>query len=67
MSVCLACSERASATGASGDRLKEGASINRSLVTLGNVISALGEDIHMYTCSYADNIVLHYTCSYTRN
>ena len=46
--VCLACSERASATGACGDRLKEGASINRSLVTLGNVISALGEDICMY-------------------
>ncbi len=50
MSVSLACSERASATGASGDRLKEGASINRSLVTLGNVISALGEDIHMLLC-----------------
>ena len=48
MPVCLACSERASATGASGDRLKEGASINRSLVTLGNVISALGEDIRTH-------------------
>ena len=37
------CSERAAATGATGERLKEGGNINRSLVTLGNVISALGE------------------------
>ena len=36
-------SERANATGATGDRLKEGANINKSLVTLGNVISALGK------------------------
>ena len=35
-------SERADATGATGQRLKEGGSINKSLVTLGNVISALG-------------------------
>lgn len=35
-------SERASATGAEGIRLKEGGSINKSLVCLGNVISALG-------------------------
>ena len=37
------CSERASQTGAEGERLKEGGIINRSLVCLGNVISALGE------------------------
>lgn len=35
-------SERASSTGATGERLKEGANINKSLVTLGTVISALG-------------------------
>jgi len=41
--VDLAGSERADATGASGQRLKEGAHINKSLVTLGSVISALAE------------------------
>lgn len=41
--VDLAGSERAYATGATGDRLKEGAHINKSLVTLGSVISALAE------------------------
>ena len=32
-------SERADSTGATGDRLKEGANINKSLSSLGNVIS----------------------------
>ena len=32
-------SERADSTGATGDRLKEGANINKSLSALGNVIS----------------------------
>lgn len=41
--VDLAGSERANATGATGERLKEGAHINKSLVTLGSVISALAE------------------------
>ena len=41
--VDLAGSERADATGATGQRLKEGAHINKSLVTLGSVISALAE------------------------
>jgi len=41
--VDLAGSERADSTGASGVRLKEGANINKSLTTLGNVISALAE------------------------
>lgn len=36
-------SERADATGATDERLKEGAHINKSLVTLGSVISALAE------------------------
>lgn len=39
--VDLAGSERVSFTGASGERLKEGVSINKSLLTLGKVISAL--------------------------
>lgn len=42
--VDLAGSERADATGATGVRLKEGGNINKSLVTLGNVISALGQN-----------------------
>jgi len=41
--VDLAGSERANATGATGQRLKEGAHINKSLVTLGSVISALAD------------------------
>ncbi|XP_022186213.2 kinesin-like protein Klp98A [Nilaparvata lugens] len=41
--VDLAGSERADASGATGQRLKEGAHINKSLVTLGSVISALAE------------------------
>lgn len=41
--VDLAGSERATKTGAVGDRLKEGSNINRSLTTLGLVISKLAE------------------------
>jgi kinesin family protein 1 len=43
--VDLAGSERAESTGATGDRLKEGAAINKSLSSLGNVISALAEQV----------------------
>merc|ERR1719182_1076489 len=39
--VDLAGSERAKSTEAEGDRLKEGANINKSLSALGNVINAL--------------------------
>lgn len=42
--VDLAGSERADATGATGDRLKEGAAINKSLLSLSVVISKLSED-----------------------
>ena len=42
-------SERADTSGACGDRLKEGGSINKSLVTLGNVISTLGTQRHFPT------------------
>lgn len=41
--VDLAGSERATSTGATGARLKEGAEINRSLSSLGRVISALAD------------------------
>lgn len=41
--VDLAGSERADSTGAQGTRLKEGANINKSLTTLGKVISGLAE------------------------
>ncbi|XP_016307420.1 kinesin-like protein KIF1C isoform X2 [Sinocyclocheilus anshuiensis] len=43
--VDLAGSERADSSGAKGMRLKEGANINKSLTTLGKVISALA-DMH---------------------
>ncbi|XP_056276947.1 kinesin-like protein KIF1A isoform X4 [Pseudoliparis swirei] len=41
--VDLAGSERADSTGAKGTRLKEGSNINKSLTTLGKVISALAD------------------------
>jgi len=41
--VDLAGSERAKKTGAAGQTLKEGININKSLLVLGNVISALSE------------------------
>uniref|UniRef100_A0A8C4NH62 Uncharacterized protein n=1 Tax=Eptatretus burgeri TaxID=7764 RepID=A0A8C4NH62_EPTBU len=46
--VDLAGSERADSTGAKGMRLKEGANINKSLTTLGKVISSLAE---MVSCT----------------
>lgn len=43
--VDLAGSERQMKTGATGDRLKEATNINKSLLTLGNVISALVDGV----------------------
>lgn len=48
--VDLAGSERADSTGAKGTRLKEGANINKSLTTLGKVISALAEIVSIIFC-----------------
>ena len=42
--VDLAGSERAKRTGAVGQQLREGIDINKGLLALGNVISALGDD-----------------------
>ena len=42
--VDLAGSERAKKTGATGERFKEGVNINKGLLALGNVISALCEE-----------------------
>ncbi|CAL1536848.1 unnamed protein product [Lymnaea stagnalis] len=44
--VDLAGSERCKRTQAEGERFKEGVNINRGLLALGNVISALGEEGH---------------------
>lgn len=56
--VDLAGSERADATGATGVRLKEGGNINKSLVTLGNVISALGKCV-LLSCLVSDPLSLN--------
>lgn len=52
----LAGSERADSTGAKGARLKEGANINKSLTTLGKVISALAEAVSptFSSCDFCD-------------
>ena len=50
--VDLAGSERAESTGAKGTRLKEGANINKSLTTLGKVISALAESVRQFLHLY---------------
>lgn len=47
----MAGSERADSTGAKGTRLKEGANINKSLTTLGKVISALAEVVRKFSNS----------------
>ena len=54
--VDLAGSERASKTGAAGDRLKEGSNINKSLSTLGLVISALASGKSKFV-PYRDSVL----------
>lgn len=56
--VDLAGSERADSTGAKGTRLKEGANINKSLTTLGKVISALAEIV---SCPMVINLLVSET------
>lgn len=58
--VDLAGSERADATGATGVRLKEGGNINKSLVTLGNVISALGKLLDVVLYPLVDLLIVNY-------
>eukprot|EP00958_Prasinococcus_capsulatus_P014477 scaffold1523_cov426-Prasinococcus_capsulatus_cf.AAC.1 len=53
--VDLAGSERVSKTGAEGARMKEGAHINRSLLTLGNVINKLTSDSASSHIPYRDS------------
>ncbi|SCU88876.1 LAMI_0D11628g1_1 [Lachancea mirantina] len=53
--VDLAGSERASATGSRGDRLKEGSNINKSLSSLGRVISVLAKKNQTKLVPYRDS------------
>ncbi|KAI9031278.1 kinesin-domain-containing protein [Hyaloraphidium curvatum] len=53
--IDLAGSERASATKNRGERLREGAKINRSLLALGNCINALCKSVHSRHIPYRDS------------
>ena len=53
--VDLAGSERAKKTGATGATMKEGIMINKSLLALGNVISALTDDKKAHHIPYRDS------------
>ncbi|KAG4302362.1 hypothetical protein PCK1_001344 [Pneumocystis canis] len=55
--VDLAGSERAYATGSTGIRLKEGASINKSLASLGRVITCLSEGKPENIIPYRDSVL----------
>ncbi|TMS40162.1 hypothetical protein L596_006576 [Steinernema carpocapsae] len=55
--VDLAGSERATSTGCEGQRLKEGANINKSLTTLGLVISKLAEAVSLYLVSHYGHLM----------
>ena len=51
-----ACSERADSTGATGARLQEGAAINKSLSTLGNVIK--GKVTINFTINFSSSVAI---------
>ena len=54
--VDLAGSERANATGATGQRLKEGAHINKSLVTLGKYFTIIFfKVVRYFICSLSSH------------
>lgn len=53
--VDLAGSERSKKTKATGERFKEGVNINKGLLALGNVISALGDESQKGYISYRDS------------
>lgn len=53
--VDLAGSERSKKTKATGERFKEGVNINKGLLALGNVISALGDETQKGFISYRDS------------
>lgn len=55
--VDLAGSERADATGATGERLREGGNINKSLSTLGRVIAVLSSGSTKSMIPYRDSIL----------
>ncbi|XP_046675910.1 kinesin-like protein KIF14 isoform X1 [Homalodisca vitripennis] len=55
--IDLAGSERLAHTCATGDRLKEGVSINRSLLTLGKVISSLAENKKRGFIPYRESVL----------
>ena len=59
--VDLAGSERVAKTGAEGLRMKEGTSINKSLLTLGTVINKLSEAVQVQgTISLALSVACTY-------
>jgi|MDTB01.3.fsa_nt_gb hypothetical protein len=57
--IDLAGSERSKATGATGDSLKEGANINKSLSTLGRVIAALSDTKSKAKAPFRDSKLTH--------
>lgn len=61
--VDLAGSERVAKTGAEGIRMKEGTAINKSLLTLGNVINKLSEGAAVAGMPYGMHAVANDPCS----
>jgi hypothetical protein len=57
LQIFLSGSERADSTGAVGDRLKEGANINKSLSALGNVISVCSIPIRSGSPNIAEKLL----------